>query len=185
VESVPNHERASSSSTEEASLLIIAVSSQLEAVRVNGKCTIQLIESLVDMVNNLAKEVTHLKNDNVLMQQEIKNLHCLIEASPRLPSQCISKEERVSPAKKSQHLASATLSTWALPIPAGSTFTELSYRDVAAVGLSPPGSAELPDSDRFKTVTHRKRTATSIPVMKLLLQRRSDLADSPSLVLAA
>jgi hypothetical protein len=71
-ESVPNRAEAGISSNEEASSLMITVSSQLESVRDNGKCTVKLIESLVDMVSNLTKEVAHLKNDNVLLQQEIK-----------------------------------------------------------------------------------------------------------------
>jgi hypothetical protein len=64
---------SSASSNEEVSLLI-SVSNQLEAVRLNGKSSIQLTESLVDMVSNLTKEVTHLKQDNVLIKQEIKKV---------------------------------------------------------------------------------------------------------------
>jgi hypothetical protein len=50
-ESLPNEGGAaiSGSPNEEVSSLI-AVSNQLEAVQLNGQCTIQLIESLVDMV---------------------------------------------------------------------------------------------------------------------------------------
>ncbi|XP_033608317.1 uncharacterized protein LOC117282512 [Cryptotermes secundus] len=62
---------------------LISVSNQLEAIRHNGQCTVQLIESLVDMVTNLAKEVAHLKNDNLLLKEEIRNLHSHVEASPR------------------------------------------------------------------------------------------------------
>jgi hypothetical protein len=83
-ESLSHHDGATScaSPNEEASSLIISVSTQLEAVRLNGQCTIQLVESLRDMVSKLTKEITHLKNDNMLLKREIKNLHSLIDASP-------------------------------------------------------------------------------------------------------
>jgi hypothetical protein len=57
---------------------ISSVGAQLEAVRVNGQCTIQLIEPLVDMVSKLTEEVTHLKNGNIFFNQEIENLHSLM-----------------------------------------------------------------------------------------------------------
>jgi hypothetical protein len=60
----------------------MSVSTQLEPVRLNGKCTIQFVESLVDLVSNLSKEITYLKNDNVLLKQEMKNLYSIIEDSP-------------------------------------------------------------------------------------------------------
>jgi hypothetical protein len=74
------------SSNEEASSLV-SVSTEIEAVRLNGKCTIQLIESLVDLVSNLTKEVTHLKH--ALLKQEIQNLYKVIEASSRIPPKYI------------------------------------------------------------------------------------------------
>jgi hypothetical protein len=148
------------------------VSNKLEAIRLNGKSTIQLIESLVDMVSNLTKEVTHLKQDNALLKQEIKYLHQVIEASLRLPAKYIAKEQHILPAEMSRKDASnvvrvptAALFTEALPaapIPATMAFTEISYRDVAAAEISPSGCVPLPDSDGFKTVTYRK-TATNTP----------------------
>jgi FtsZ-binding cell division protein ZapB len=144
-ESLPNEGGAASSNEEVSSL--IAVSNQHEAVRLNGQCTIQLIESLVDMVSNLTKEVTHLKEDNSLLKQELRNLHQVIETSPRLPPEYIAKEQRILPAEVSRKGASsvvrvptAALSTEALsaaPIPAATALTELSCRDVAAAGISP------------------------------------------------
>jgi hypothetical protein len=69
-ESLSHHEGGTSCAlpNEEASSLIISVSAQLEAVRLNGQCTIQPVESLVDMVSKLPKEVAHLKNDNMLLK---------------------------------------------------------------------------------------------------------------------
>jgi hypothetical protein len=115
------------------------------------------------MVTNLTKEVTELKNDNALLKQKIKNLHGLTEASPRPTSQYITREQRTQPAKMShkeaagvQRVASAALPAENLPaisIPAG---TILSYRDLAAAGISLSGPTALPDLGEFKTVTHRK-----------------------------
>jgi hypothetical protein len=109
------------------------VSTQLEAVRLNGKCTIQLIETLVDMVSNLTKEVTHLKNDSFLLEQE-KFLHDLIKASPRLSSQYIPRKRGSIPQRRGlyQTCAYSCPSTQTLPaasVPAGTTLIEL-YRDV-------------------------------------------------------
>jgi hypothetical protein len=50
------------------------------------------------MVTKLSKKFTGLKNDNALLKQEIKNLHGLIEASPRPTSQYITREQRILPA---------------------------------------------------------------------------------------
>jgi peptidoglycan hydrolase CwlO-like protein len=143
-ESLHHHEGAAScaSSNEETSSLI-SVSTQLEAVRNNGQCTIELIQSLVNMVTNVTKEVTELKNDNTLLKREIKNLRSLIEASPRPTSQYITREQRIllpemshKDAASIQRVPSAALPTEALPatsILAGTTF---SYRDVAAAEIS-------------------------------------------------
>jgi hypothetical protein len=61
-DSLRHHEGATScaSSNEEASSLN-SVSTQLEAIRNNGKCTVDLVQSLVNMVTNLTKEFTDLK----------------------------------------------------------------------------------------------------------------------------
>jgi hypothetical protein len=117
------------------------------------------------MVTNLTKEVTDLENDKALLKQEIENLHCLIEASPRPTSQYITGEQRFLPADMSnkepacvQRVPSAALPTEALPaisIPAGMT---LSYRDVAVARISPSRPTALSDPDGLKTVSYRKKT---------------------------
>jgi hypothetical protein len=105
----------------------------------------QLVESVVDMVSKLTKEVTHLKKDNILLKQESKDLNSLTEASPRPPSQYIPWEQRVLPAEmfhkdvtSIQLVPAAALPTQALPavpIPAGTTLTKLSYMDIAVAGI--------------------------------------------------
>jgi hypothetical protein len=172
-ESLSSHHEGATSSTssnEDASSLMITVSTQLEAIRLNRKCTMQLVESLVDMVSNLTREVAHLKN-YVLLKEEVINLHSIIEASPRLLSPCIPSEQRILPAEIShkdaasyQRVPKATPSTQALsavPIPARTTLAELSYRNVAAAGISHPTA--LPEPDGFTTITHRKKIAISTP----------------------
>jgi hypothetical protein len=182
-ESLPNEGGAvsSASSNEEVSSLI-SVRNQLEAVCLNGQCTIELIESLVDIVSSLTKEVTHLKQDNALPKQEIRNLHKFIEASPRLPPKYIAKEQRILPMEVSQkdatsieHVPTAALSTEALPaalIPATAALTELLYSDVAVAGISPSGSVLLPDCDGFKTVMYRKKAATITPPAEIPAMRK-------------
>jgi hypothetical protein len=126
------------------------------------------------MVTNLTKEVTDLKNDNTLLKQEIRNLHGLIEASPRSTTQYITKEQRSLLAEMShkeaagaQRVPSAALPAETLPtisIPAGTT---LSYRDIAVAGISPSGPTALPDADGFKTVSYRKKTVINTPLAKI------------------
>jgi hypothetical protein len=136
----------------------------------------------VGKVNNLAKEVTHLKHDNALLKQEIHNLQSVIEVSPRLHPKYIPKEQRILPAEVSrkdasyvEHVPTVALSIEALPaapISAATILIELSYRDVATVGISPLGSAPLPDRYGFKTVTYRKKAATNTPPAEIPATRK-------------
>ena len=48
-----------------------ALSVQVETVRLNGVCTMDLIKSLINMVSNLSEEVDHLKNDNVSLKLQL------------------------------------------------------------------------------------------------------------------
>jgi hypothetical protein len=130
----------------------------------------------MDVVSKLTKEVTQLKNDNILLKQELKNLHSLIEASPRPLSQQIPTEQRILLAEMShkdapsiRHKPTVALSTHALPavpIPGATTLTELSYRDVAAAGISPSGPTAIPDSDG--SITYRKKTVTNTPPAEIV-----------------
>jgi hypothetical protein len=122
------------------------------------------------MVTNLTKEVTELRNDNTLLKQEIKNLHGLIEVSPRSTSQYITGEQRFLPAEMSQkeaasiqRVSSAALKSEAMPTISILAGMALSYRDVSAAGISSSGPTALPDAGGMKTVTYRKKTATNTP----------------------
>jgi hypothetical protein len=45
-----------------------ALSVQLETVRLNGVCAIDLIKSLIDTVKNLSDNVAQLKRDNLALK---------------------------------------------------------------------------------------------------------------------
>jgi hypothetical protein len=118
------------------------------------------------MVGKLAAEVTDLKNDNLILKREVNNLHSLIEASHRPHSQYIPREQNVLPAASIQRVPVAPSSTQALPavsIPAETNLQNLSYRDIAANGISPSGPAVVPDTEGFKTVTYKKKSNSSSP----------------------
>jgi hypothetical protein len=145
---------------------------------------------VVYLRNKLSEEVTHLKNDNLSLKQEIKNLHSLIEPPSRPSSQCIAREPCILPAAMSykdaaiiQHEPLDAAPDQALPVvrkPAGTTLAELSYRDVAAARISPSGSTVLPDAEGFRTVTYKRMAPASTPpvgtaAVKNVIQRRQPL----------
>jgi hypothetical protein len=53
---------------------------QVEIVRINGVCTMDLIKSLIGMVRKLCGEVGHLKHDNACLKEQLKNLQDAIQA---------------------------------------------------------------------------------------------------------
>jgi hypothetical protein len=129
-----------------------------------------LVQSLVNIVTNLTKEVIDLKNDNTLLKQEMKDLHSLIEVSLRPTSQYITREQRILPLEISnkevasiQRVPSAALPSNALPVTSIPAATTLSYRDIAAAGIPPSEHTALPDPDGFKIVTYRKKTPINTP----------------------
>jgi hypothetical protein len=74
-----------------------------------------------------------------------------------------------------QRVPSAALPAETLPtisIPPGMA---LSYRDVAAAGVSPSGPTALPDADRFKTVSYSKKTPVEISAVNKVKPRRQPL----------
>jgi hypothetical protein len=56
-----------------------ALSVQVETVRLNGVCAMDLMKSLINMVTHLSGEVEHLKNDNVSLKLQLKNLQDAIQ----------------------------------------------------------------------------------------------------------
>jgi hypothetical protein len=117
-ESLLRHGATICASSNEETSLLNSVSSQLEAIRNSGQCTIDLTQSLVNMVINLTKEVTDIKNDNTLLKQEIKNLRSLIEASSRPTSQYITSEQRFLPTEMSHKKAASIQSVPSAALPA-------------------------------------------------------------------
>ena len=87
-----------------------ALSVQVETVRLNGVCTLYLIESLTDMVTKLCGEVDHLKNDNAYLKQQLKNLQDAFQASnvghQSQPTQVFSNKEIVERSVPPQSVSS-------------------------------------------------------------------------------
>jgi hypothetical protein len=101
------------------------------------------------MVSKLTNEVTYLKNDNVYMKEEIKNLRSLPEASPKAFPLRTSEDQYTLPAAVPIVDAANSLATQQVPLPAPSikvkpsaviraaaTLSGLSCRDVAVVDES-------------------------------------------------
>jgi hypothetical protein len=121
------------------------------------------------MGSKLSNEVTCLKDDNVYMKEEIKNLRSLLEASPKAFLLQTSKDQYILPEAVRFVDAANSQATLQVPLPAPSikvkrpagipataTLAGLSYRDVAATGTLPQGSSSLPDCEGFQTVTYKK-----------------------------
>jgi hypothetical protein len=51
-----------------------SLSRQLEAVRLNGVCTMEMVKSLMDMVTKLSCEVRVLKSDNIALKLQLQDL---------------------------------------------------------------------------------------------------------------
>jgi hypothetical protein len=130
------------------------VSTELEAILNNGQCTVDLVQSLVNAVTNLTKEVIDLKNDNTLLKQEIRDLHSLTEVSLSPTSQYITREPRILLAEMSnkdsiQRMPSAAHPNNALP----ATFIHSATSERTA----------LHDTGGFQTATYRKKRAINTP----------------------
>jgi hypothetical protein len=112
----------------------------------------------------------------MLLKQEIKNLHSLIEASPTPAFQYITREQCIVPAEVShkdvaniQRVPSAALPAEALPaisIPAGMT---LSYRDVAAAGFHPLALQRYLILRDLKPLCTERRPPPALLLLKFLL----------------
>jgi hypothetical protein len=56
-----------------------ALSVQLETVRLNGVCTIDLLKTLMDTVHKLSEVVAILKSDNASLKTQISQLNCKVD----------------------------------------------------------------------------------------------------------
>jgi hypothetical protein len=52
---------------------------QLETVRLNGVCAIDLIKSLIDTVKNLSDNIAQLKRDNSVLKIKVEGLQASIQ----------------------------------------------------------------------------------------------------------
>jgi hypothetical protein len=56
-----------------------ALSVQLETVRLNGVCTIDLIKTLLDTVHKISEDVAILKSDNASLKTQISQLNSKVD----------------------------------------------------------------------------------------------------------
>jgi hypothetical protein len=107
---------------------------QLEAVRLNGVCTMEMVKSLLEMVTKLSLEVQELKGDNTALKLQLRDLR-QIYASPTY----ISTE-----AASSRHVGSAK-----------------TYSDVLSSGGGHPASTTETVSGTHGTASRTSRDVSS------------------------
>jgi hypothetical protein len=64
-----------------------ALCMQLETVRLNGACALDLIQSVITAVNKLSDDVTQLKSDNMALKIQVQDLQGLMADQIKLPRQ--------------------------------------------------------------------------------------------------
>jgi hypothetical protein len=75
-----------------------SLSEKLEAVRLNGVCTMEMVKSLIEMVTKLSCEVQLLKSDNTALKLQLRDLR-QIHAPPRsITSEAVPATHGVAPA---------------------------------------------------------------------------------------
>ena len=67
-----------------------SLSRQLEAVRLNGECTMEMVKSLMDMVTKLSCEVQVLKSDNTALKLQLRDLRQFHTPPPSTSSAALS-----------------------------------------------------------------------------------------------
>jgi hypothetical protein len=60
---------------------------QLETVRLNGACALDLIQSLIAAVNILSDDVTQLKSDNAALKNQVHGIQGLMAEQTKFPRQ--------------------------------------------------------------------------------------------------
>jgi hypothetical protein len=74
-----------------------SLSGQLEAVRLNGVCTMEMVKTLIEMVAKFSCEVQLLKSDNTAMKQQLSDLQQFRVPLPASPSGTVSDTRDVAP----------------------------------------------------------------------------------------
>jgi hypothetical protein len=155
---------------------------QLETIHLNGLCAVDLLKSLLGLVNRFSEDVTQLKSGNVSLKVQLNTIQKSVDIKSRityhstassLPPQPISKDV----ARRLAGTSAATQSaSTASSVPVFGTFAYsrvLSYNDVASAGLSPQVASPA-DSDGFVTVSRKRKTIVA-PAVKNIKSRRQPL----------
>jgi hypothetical protein len=67
-----------------------SLSQQLEAVRLTGVCTMEMVKSLIDMVTKLSCEVQELKRYNTALKLQLRDLHQFHIPTPSISTEALS-----------------------------------------------------------------------------------------------
>jgi hypothetical protein len=161
---------------------------QLETIRLNGQCAVDLLKSLLDLVHKLNEDVMHLKNDNTSLKLQLNELKESVGPQPRIIAHATGRSLASQPilknAPKKHQVASTAISSpiSASSVPAAGTSADdkvLSYKDVASAGL-PSANAVPVDSDGFVLVT-RKKKPTADPAYRGKIAASSPPAETAAI----
>jgi hypothetical protein len=145
---------------------------QLETIRLNGQCAVDLLKLLFDLVHKLNEDVTHLKNDNTSLKLQLSELKESMGTQPRIIDHATAGSMSPQPILKDVPKKHPVTSTAVFPslsassVPVSSTSADarvLSYRDVVSAGL-PSVTAVPADSDGFVPIS-RKKKPTADPAL--------------------
>jgi hypothetical protein len=71
---------------------------QLETVRLNGACALDLVQSLIAAVNKLSDDVTQLKSDNADLKIQVQDLQGLMADQIKISRQQLQGSSSLRPA---------------------------------------------------------------------------------------
>jgi hypothetical protein len=138
---------------------------QLETIRLNEQCAVDLLKLLLDLVHKLNEDVTHLKNDNTYLKLQLSELKESMGTQPRIidhatagsmsPQPILKNVPKKHPVTSAVVFSSLSVSS----VPAAGTSADagvLSYKDVVSADL-PSATAVPADSDGFVPVSSKKK----------------------------
>jgi hypothetical protein len=133
-----------------------SLSGQLEAVRLNGVCTMEMVKFLMEMVTKLSCEIQLLKNDNTDLKSQLRDLQLSNALPPFIPSGAVSVS---APATSAPTYGDILTSAGAHP-----ACTAVSSTPILQPTL-PASSADIQAVDGFITVQKKRKVnhPSSVP----------------------
>lgn len=145
-----------------------SLAEKLEMVRLNGACTHNLVENLVQLVLKLSEDVQQLRKDNEYLKEQLSS------STPCAP---LHVAER-----KSSSQRSSTAPSRKVPEPSDNSTSACaadvgvkSYKDVALTGLHTTETPTQVDTEGFITVHRKRKPNPGTPVVHATKQRRQPL----------